>query len=385
MRLHEYQAKQIFAKYGIPIPKGRIAGTSSEVRQVSEELGGNVIVKSQVLVGGRGKAGGIRLAKSPEEAEDLATQILGMEIKDIPVRRVLVEEAVSISQEIYLGITTDRVNQRPVLIASSEGGMNIEEVASASPEKIAKCLIDPLLGLKDYQLRDIAVSIDLNRSYLKTFMEIARSLWKVYCDCDATLAEVNPLVVTAEGRLFCLDAKIILDDNALFRHPDLADLRDTDGEDPAEVTARKYVVTFIKLNGNIGCLVNGAGLAMATMDIIKLKGGEAANFLDIGGGASAEKVSAATRLILADPKVKAILVNVFGGITRCDEVARGVLDALAGKNSSLPLAVRFVGTNDIEGYKILSGTHFSAASTLIEAAEMVVNLAEGVSSEHSHQ
>lgn len=385
MRLHEYQAKQIFARYGIPIPKGRIAGTSSEVRQVSEELGGNVIVKSQVLVGGRGKAGGIRLAKSPEEAEDLATQILGMEIKDIPVRRVLVEEAVSISQEIYLGITTDRIHQQPVLIASSEGGMNIEEVAQRSPEKIARCLVNPLLGLKDYQLRDIAITIDLNRIYLKTFMDIARSLWKVFVDCDAQLAEVNPLVITSEGRLYCLDAKIILDDNALFRHPDLADLRDTDGEDSAEVTARKYGVTFIKLNGSIGCLVNGAGLAMATMDLIKLKGGEAANFLDIGGGASAEKVAAATRLILSDPNVKAILVNVFGGITRCDEVARGVVEALAGKKVTVPLAVRFVGTNDIEGYRILSDSQFVAASTLIEAAEMSVNLAKGVVSEHPHQ
>ncbi len=385
MRLHEYQAKQIFAKYGIPIPKGRIAGTSSEVRQISEELGGNVIVKSQVLVGGRGKAGGIRLAKSPEEAEDLATQILGMEIKDIPVRRVLVEEAVSISQEIYLGITTDRINQKPVLIASSEGGMNIEEVAQSAPEKIARCLINPLLGLRDYQLRDIAVSIDLNRIYLKTFMDIARSLWKVFADCDAQLAEVNPLVITSEGRLYCLDAKIILDDNALFRHPDLADLRDTDGEDPGEVTARKYGVTFIKLSGTIGCLVNGAGLAMSTMDLIKLKGGEAANFLDIGGGAYAEKVSAATKLILSDPKVKVILVNVFGGITRCDEVAKGVMDALTGKSANLPLVVRFVGTNANEGYKILEEVPYQTASTLLEAAEMSVNLAKGVVSEHSYQ
>lgn len=376
MRLHEYQAKQIFAKYGIPVPKGRIAGASSEVRQVSEELGGNVVVKSQVLVGGRGKAGGIRLAKSPEEAEDLATQILGMEIKGIQVRRVLVEEAVSISQEIYLGITNDRISQKPILVASSEGGMNIEEIARSSPEKIAKCLIDPLLGLKDYQLRDIAVSIDLKRPYMKTFMEIARSLWKVYVDCDATLTEVNPLVVTSDNHLYCLDAKIVLDDNALFRHPELADLRDTDGEEQAEVTARKYGVSFIKMEGNIGCLVNGAGLAMATMDILKLKGGEAANFLDIGGGASAEKVSAAARLIITDPNVKVMLINVFGGITRCDEVAKGVLDALAGREKSMPLVVRFLGTNDALGYKILSGTRFHPAGTLLEAAEMAVNLSK---------
>ena len=368
MRLHEYQSKQIFARYGIPIPKGRIAGISSEVRQVSEELGGNVIIKSQVLVGGRGKAGGIRLAKSPEEAEDLATQILGMEIKGIPVRRVLVEEAVSIAQEIYLGITVDRSNQKPTLIASSEGGMNIEEIASRSPEKIAKCLIDPLLGLKDYQLRDIAVSIDLKRNYVRPFMEIARALWRVFVDCDASLTEANPLVVTSDNHLYCLDAKIILDDNALFRHPDLADLRDTDGEDPTEVAARKYGVSFIKLSGNIGCIVNGAGLAMATADLIKLKGGEAANFLDIGGGASAEKVSAAARLILADEKVKVILVNVYGGITRCDEVASGLVDALAGKESAVPMIVRFVGTNDVEGYQRLSGMRHQRADTLLEAA-----------------
>lgn len=377
MRLHEYQAKQIFAKYGIPVPKGGIAGNASEARQISEELGGKVIIKAQVLVGGRGKAGGIRLAKTHEEAEDIATQMLGMELKGISVRRVLVEEAVSISQEIYLGITTDRSMQKPVLIASSEGGMNIEEVAQNLPDKIAKIYIDPLLGLKDYQLRDIAVSISLPKNQWRNFYEIAHSLWNVYLDCDASLTEVNPLVISADNRLYCLDAKLILDDNALFRHPALADLRDIDGEETTETTARKYGVSFVKLPGNIGCLVNGAGLAMATMDIIKLKGGEPANFLDIGGGASAEKVSAAARLILSDKDVKAVLVNVFGGITRCDEVARGILDAFGNQVPSIPVVVRLVGTNELEGMKMLSDFNFHSANTLESAAEIVVKLAQG--------
>lgn len=377
MRLHEYQAKQIFAKYGISVPKGGIAGNPSEVRQISEELGGKVIVKAQVLVGGRGKAGGIRLAKTPEEAEDIATQMLGMELKGIPVRKVLVEEAVSIAQEIYLGITTDRLMQKPVLIASSEGGMNIEEIAKSLPEKIAKIYIDPLLGLKDYQLRDIAVSINLPKTYWRSFYEIAHSLWNVYLDCDASLTEVNPLVISADNRLYCLDAKLILDDNALFRHADLADLRDIDGEETMETTARKYGVSFIKLPGNIGCLVNGAGLAMATLDIIKLKGGEPANFLDIGGGASAEKVSAAAKLILSDKDVCAMLVNVFGGITRCDEVARGILDAFGNQPPKIPVVVRLVGTNDVEGIKLLSAYNFHNADTLASAADIVVKLAQG--------
>lgn len=377
MRLHEYQAKQIFAKYGIPVPKGRIAGNASEVRQISEELGGKVIVKAQVLVGGRGKAGGIRLAKTPEDAEDIATQMLGMDVKGISVRRVLVEEAVSIAQEIYLGITTDRINSKPVLIASSEGGMNIEDVAKNLPEKIAKIYVDPLLGLKDYQLRDIAVGINLQKHHWRAFYEIAHSLWNVYLDCDASLTEVNPLVISADNRLYCLDAKLVLDDNALFRHPELADLRDIDGEASAEVSARKYGVSLIKLPGNIGCLVNGAGLAMATMDLIKLKGGEPANFLDIGGGASAEKVCAATRLILSDGDVKAVLVNVFGGITRCDEVAKGILDAFGNQPPKIPVVVRLVGTNEVEGQKLLSEFNFHNANTLESAAEMVVKLAEG--------
>lgn len=378
MKLHEYQSKQIFAKFGIPIPKGRVAATADEAKQVAEELGGRTVIKAQVLVGGRGKAGGIRLAKNPKEAEDLATQILAMEIKGLPVRKVLVDEAASISKEIYLGITNDRASKRPVMIASAAGGVEIEEVARTSPEKIARIYIDPLLGLRDFQARDIAASIDLPHEYWRAFGEIARGLWQAFVETDATLAEINPLVITSDNRLLALDGKMTLDDNALYRHPDLADMRDIDIEAPAEVEARKYGLSYISLEGEIGCMVNGAGLAMATMDIIKLNGGEPANFLDIGGGASAEKVAAALRIILSDPNVKAVLFNIFGGITRCDEVARGILEALAEVKPKIPMVVRLVGTNAEEGMRLLSDAHMITAQTLSDAAEKAVKAARGV-------
>lgn len=377
MKLHEYQSKQIFERFGIPIPKGRIASTSDEVKQISEELGGPVVIKSQVLVGGRGKAGGIRLVKSPEEAHDMATKILGMEIKGLPVRKVLVDEAISIDREVYVGIVNDRKSQKPVLMVSAAGGMEIEEVAQHNPEKIVKVYIDPLLGLRDYQLRDAAIAIDLPKTLWKLLIEIVQGLWKAYESCDATLAEINPLVLTSENKLVALDAKMVLDDNALFRHPDLADLRDMDLEAASEVEARKYGVTFIKMNGNIGCMVNGAGLAMATMDILALCGGEAANFLDIGGGASADKVAASLRVILADKNVRSILVNVFGGITRCDEVAKGILNASKEVGVNVPMVVRLVGTNEEEARKLLKEAKFNAAETLYQAAQMAVKLAAG--------
>jgi succinyl-CoA synthetase beta subunit len=376
MKLHEYQSKQIFARYGIPIPKGRIAGTSTEVKQITEELGGNVVVKAQVLVGGRGKAGGIRLAKSPEEAQDMAAILLGMEIKGLPVRKVLVDEAVSISKEFYIGIVNDRVHQVPVLIASGAGGMDIEEIAQKNPEKIIRIDIDPLLGLRDYQLRNAAIGMDLPRPQWKSFTEIIQGLWKAYVECDATLAEINPLVIDAENHLVALDAKVILDDNALFRHSDLSDLRDLDVEEPTEIEARKFGLTFIKLNGNIGCMVNGAGLAMATMDILSLYGGEAANFLDIGGGANAEKVAAALKIILSDKKVSSVLINIFGGITRCDEVAKGILTAAAEIKLTIPMVVRLVGTNQEEGKRLLESANFTPADTLVQAAELAVKLAK---------
>jgi len=376
MNLHEYQSKQIFARYGIPIPRGRVASNSDEVKQIAEELGGRVVVKSQVLVGGRGKAGGIRLAKTAEEAQELANKILGMEIKGLPVRRVLVDEAVGIEKEIYLGITNDRASRKPVMIASAEGGVDIEEVAARSPDRIIRLHIDPLLGLREYQSRDIAVAIDLPKEYWRQFMAVADGLWQVYKDNDATLVEINPLVITKDKRLVALDGKMVIDDNALFRRPDIAEKRDLDVEAPEEITARKYGLSYIKLDGQIGCMVNGAGLAMATMDIIKLYGGQPANFLDIGGGAGAEKVAAAFRIILSDPNVCAVLINIFGGITRGDEVARGILAAIQEVKPTVPMVVRLVGTNAEEGRRLLADANMITAETLAEAAEKSVAAAK---------
>ncbi|OGC77538.1 MAG: succinate--CoA ligase subunit beta [candidate division Zixibacteria bacterium RBG_16_50_21] len=376
MKLHEYQSKQIFSRYGIPIPKGRVAATADEAKQIAKDLGSWVVIKSQVLVGGRGKAGGIRLAKTSEEAAEFADQILAMEIKGLPVRKVLVDEAAPIEAEIYLGITNDRNARRPVMISSSAGGVEIEEIARKTPEKIVKILIDPLLGLRDYQARDIAAGIDLNRECWRQFLQIAKGLWQVYKDCDATLAEINPLVVTTGQKLLALDGKMVIDDNALFRQQPLAEMRDLDIEAPSEIEARRYGLSFIKLDGNIGCMVNGAGLAMTTMDILKLFGGSPANFLDIGGGASSDKVSAAMRIILTDRNVNAVLYNIFGGITRCDEVARGILAAIEEVKPNVPMVIRLVGTNAEEGRRILADANMITAETLVEAAEKAVAVAQ---------
>ncbi len=378
MKLHEYQSKHLFAKNGIPIPNGRIAATSQEAKQIAEELGGRVIVKSQVLVGGRGKAGGIRLAKSPDEAEEVASQILSMQIKGLPVRKVLVDEAAEIEEEIYLGITIDRAVRKPVMMASSAGGVDIEEVARTTPEKIIKVHIDPLLGLRDYQTRYIAGGIDIPRELWRSFGMIANGLWKTYRENDSTLAEINPLIITLDKRLLAVDGKMIIDDNALFRHPNLAEMRDLDVEAASEIEARKYGLSFIKLDGNIGCMVNGAGLAMTTMDIIKLFGGEPANFLDIGGGAGSDKVEAALRIILDDSNVRAVLFNVFGGITRGDEVARGILSALSEIKTDVPMVARLVGTNADEGRRILAQADMITADTLADAAKKAVAIAKGV-------
>ena len=372
MNLHEYQSKQIFSKYGIPIPRGRVAANSSEAKQIAEELSGRVVVKSQVLVGGRGKAGGIRLAKSAEQAEELATLILGMEIKGLPVRKVLIDEAVGIDKEIYLGITNDRSTRQPIMMASGEGGVEIEEVALRSPEKIIKVQIDPLLGLREFQSRDIAISMDLPKEYWRPFIQIAEGLWRVYSENDATLVEINPLVITKDRRLLALDGKMSIDENGLFRHPEIAEKRDLDVEAPPEVEARKYGLSYIKLDGEIGCMVNGAGLAMATMDIIKLSGGSPANFLDIGGGAGADKVAAALRIILSDGNVKAVLINIFGGITRCDEVARGILSAISEVQPKVPMVVRLVGTNAEGGRHLLANANLITAETLVDAAQKSV-------------
>jgi succinyl-CoA synthetase beta subunit len=372
MRLHEYQSKEIFSTVQVPIPRGRLASTPSEAKHITEELGNPVVLKAQVLVGGRGKAGGVRLVKSPEEAEEEASKILGNQIKDIPVRRLLVEEAVKIQQEIYLGMTVDRENGDTLMIASAEGGVDIEEVARVSPEKIFTIHINPLLGLKNYQSRNLATEIEVPRALWRDFVALTQRLYQAYCSLDATLIEINPLVITTGNRLMALDGKIIIDDNALFRHLDLVDKRDISAEPPEEIEARKFGLSYIKLSGNIGCLVNGAGLAMATMDIIQLTGGQPANFLDIGGGASAEKVRAALRIILADPQVKTVLINIFGGITRCDEVANGIRHTLEEIETKLPFIIRLVGTNEEEGRRILADARLASAASLREAAEKAV-------------
>ena len=375
MRLQEYQSKTLFTMYNIPIPNGRIAESVNEVKQISEELGEKVVIKAQVLSGGRGKAGGIRFAKSSREAEEVAEELIGTEINGYIVKKVLVDQWVSINKEIYLSIANDRLNQKPVLMASSYGGMDIEEISEASPEKVVKRVIDPLLGLRDYQLRDVAINIDLERSYWLEFGEIVKNLWKVYVDCDAMLVEVNPLVVTDDEKLCALDARIVMDDNSLFRHPSLVDFRDLDSESATEMQARKDGLAYIKMNGNIGCLVNGAGLAMATMDILKSMGGEAANFLDIGGGANAQKVEAALKLILNDQQIRSVLINVFGGITRCDEVAKGILNVYESMEPKVPIIVRLVGTRGEEGLALLEGSSLIPAHSLLEAAKIAVQKA----------
>jgi succinyl-CoA synthetase beta subunit len=376
MKLHEYQSKQIFARYGVQIPRGRVARTATEAKSIAEELGGRVVVKAQVLVGGRGKAGGVQLAHDANEAEQMAAKILSMEIKGLRVRKVLVDEAASIDTEIYFSITNDRSARKPVMIASAAGGVEIEEVAAKTPEKIVKVEIDPLLGLRDYQARDVAASIDVPRDYWKDFGRIAAGLWRVYSEQDATLAEINPLVITTDHRLLALDGKMLIDDNALFRHADLVEMRDVDEEEPSEAEARKYGLSYIKLDGNIGCMVNGAGLAMTSMDIVKLYGGAPANFLDIGGGAAADKVAAAMRIILADPNVRAVLLNIFGGITRCDEVAHGILEATSQIKPKAPMVVRLVGTNAEEGRRLLADAKMITAETLADAAEKAVAAAK---------
>jgi len=380
VNLHEYQSKLRFAEFGIPIPKGKVAHSPQQAYEIAKELNGPVVVKAQVLTGGRGKAGGVRLAQTPEEAERHADAILGMDIKGHKVLKVLVDPASVIQQEIYLGITNDRTARKPVIMASSEGGMDIEEVNRIAPEKIVREHIDPFLGLRDYQVRNLAYGIELPRELWKPFMKIAQALYRCYVESDATLAEINPLVIDGEGQLLAVDGKMSIDDNALFRHPDLAEMRDTSAEPEAETRARAAGLSYIKLDGTIGCMVNGAGLAMATMDMTKLFGGEPANFLDIGGGAKAETVAMALRIILSDPNVKAVLFNIFGGITRCDEVARGILTALAEVKVDLPMVVRLVGTNEDEGRALLEAARIPqmvTAKTLAEAAQKAVLAAQG--------
>jgi succinyl-CoA synthetase beta subunit len=378
MKLHEYQARDLIAGFGIPVTGGGVAATPAEARAIAEQIGAKVVVKAQVFVGGRGKAGGVKLADTPEQAEQVASQILGMDIKGLTVEKVLVAEAITYQKEIYLSAILDRASKRVVMIASAEGGVEIEEVAKTNPEAIIKLEAHPELGLLDFQARELAFRIGLSDSkQVRQFAQIAMGVYKAFVSTDASLVEINPLVIRNDGTLQALDSKILLDDSALFRHPELEALRDPSDEPLAEQQAREAGITFIKLDGNIGCMVNGAGLAMATMDVVKLYGGEPANFLDIGGGAGKEKVKAALQIILADPNVKAVLFNIFGGITRVDEVARGIIAALEEVPTTVPMVARLVGTNEEAGRALLADSQLIPASTLAEGAQKAVAAAQG--------
>ena len=379
MKLHEYQSKRIFAEYGVPIPDGDIASTPSEAKAIAERIGKAVVIKSQVLVGGRGKAGGIKLAKTPEEAEEVADRILGMDIKGLTVKKVLVDEAADIRSEIYLGAVLDRGARKVAIMASSEGGVEIEEVAAQMPEKIITVHVHPLLGMQGYLARQLAYGIGLSREHIPAFTKIVQNLYRAFVESDASLAEINPLIINGDNKLEAVDGKILLDDSALPRQAQLAAMRDPDEDSPTETEAREAGLSYIDLDGEIGCMVNGAGLAMATMDIIKLYGGNPANFLDIGGGAGADKVLAALRIILRDTRVKAVLINIFGGITRCDEVANGIVEAINSLHVEAPIVVRMVGVNEDEGRQILADSKLPSANKLSEAVQMAVAAAKGES------
>jgi succinyl-CoA synthetase beta subunit len=380
VKLYEYQSKSLFALHGIPVPQGSVVVAPREACDAASALGKPVVVKAQVLAGGRGKAGGVRWASIPSEAEKAAADLFGMEVKGLPVHKVLVEEAADIRREIYLGIVVDRDARRAVAMASAEGGVEIEQVARDNPRAIQKIVIDPLLGLGSSQARALAERIGLAEEFHGTFGDVACGLYEAFLACDGLLAEINPLAVTSAGNLLALDGKVVLDDNALFRHPALAQMRNIDEETPAERRAREAGLSYVYLGGDIGCMVNGAGLAMAMVDAIKFFGGNPANFLDVGGGARAERVEEALRLILSEPGIKVVLVNIFGGITRCDEVARGIVAALKALGPGIPMVVRLEGTNQDQGRDILnaSGHHLIMVDTLVEVAQQAVSVAKGM-------
>ena len=387
MKIHEYQGKEILARFGIPVPRGYPAFSVREASEAAQKLGGSVwVVKAQIHAGGRGKGGGVKVAKSPAEVASLAGQILGMQLKTKQtgpegqkVRRLLIEEGADIKKELYVGMVVDRGTQRVALMASSEGGMDIEHVAATTPEKIHKVFVDPRKGLTDAEADDVARKIGIPEASISQARSVLQGLYKAFVETDASLAEINPLVVTGDGKVIALDAKLNFDSNALFRHPELVALRDLDEEDPAEVEASKFDLSYISLDGNIGCLVNGAGLAMATMDVIKLYGGNPANFLDVGGGASAEKVTEAFKIMLRNKDLRAILVNIFGGIMRCDVIAQGVIEASKAVSLKVPLVVRMKGTNEQQGKALLaqSGLPIITANDMAEAAQKVVAAAKG--------
>jgi succinyl-CoA synthetase beta subunit len=387
MKIHEYQAKAILARYGVTTPRGEVAYTKEEAREAAQRLKANVVVvKAQIHAGGRGKGGGVKLARSGDEAEDIAGHILGMTLVTPQtgpagriVKRVLIEEGLDIKRELYLGLLVDRARGLPVFMASAAGGMEIEEVAKDSPEAILREPIHPVVGLQPYQARKIAFGLGLPGEVATHATPFFQALYRAFIDTDASLLEINPCVLTGEGKLVALDAKMTFDDNALFRHPNLRELRDLDEEDPLEVEASKYGLNYIKLDGSVACMVNGAGLAMATMDIIKYAGGSPANFLDVGGGASSEQVKNAFRILMSDPSVRAVFINIFGGILRCDVLATGVVAAAKDLQLKVPVVVRMEGTNVELGQKILrdSGLNFTIADGMKDGAQKVVTLAGG--------
>ena len=385
MKIHEYQAKKVLAQFGVPIPRGSVAASPYEAYEIAARLGGTVVVKAQIHAGGRGKGGGVKLASSPSEAEELAHKMLGMTLvthqtgpEGRKVRLVLIEEGLRIKKEFYLGILLDRARQRPVFMASTEGGMDIEKVAAETPHLIFKEHIDPAIGFQPYNARRLAFALGLTGELTSQATKIFTALYRAFASTDASLVEINPFLQTEEGKLIALDAKLNFDDNALYRHKDLVELRDFFEEDTLEIRASRYGINYIRLDGNIGCMVNGAGLAMATMDIIKIAGGSPANFLDVGGGASAEQIRNAFQILLADQNVKAVLINIFGGIMRCDIVASGVVEAAKSIGVQVPVVVRLEGTNVEQGQEILrnSGLKFAVAQGMKDAAEKVVALAE---------
>jgi succinyl-CoA synthetase beta subunit len=380
MKIHEYQAKEIFRAAGIPVPPGRVATTVAEAVQIADEIARPVMVKAQVHVGGRGKAGGIKYAENLESAKIWAQRILGMDIKGLIVKKVLVTEATDIASETYLGIILDRATKKPVIMISGAGGIDIEEVAAKTPQKIHKLPVDPRLGLLPYQARALAFTVFRDISLVRQVADIIMKLYDVFWKVDASLVEINPLVTTPINQVLAIDAKINIDDNGLFRHPEIEVMRDPDAEIPAEVEAREAGLSFIKLDGNIGCIVNGAGLAMATMDLVKHYGGEPANFLDIGGSSNPEKVLTAMRIILREPGIRAILINIFGGITRCDDVATGIVAAFRELHPTVPVVVRLTGTNEAAARKILKEVELETAPTLDAVVQKAIQLA-GLSEE----
>ena len=377
MNIHEYQAKELLRGYGVPIPSGDVATTPDEAEAIARRIGRTVVVKAQVHAGGRGKAGGVKLAKTPEDARETASQILGMQIKGLTVLRVLVTEAADIASEAYVGIILDRASKKPVFMVSPAGGIDIEEVAAKTPDRILKLPVDTRYGLSSYQAMRLGFFLYDELPRVRAAAKIMQQLYNAFIQCGCSLAEINPLVVTPSGEVIALDAKMSIDDNELDRHPHLAALRDPSAEAPSEVDARNANLTFIKLDGNVGCCVNGAGLAMATMDLVKYYGGEPANFLDIGGSSSPEKVVAALRIITADPNVRAILFNIFGGITRTDDVANGIVTATRENPLKVPIVIRLTGTNEEIAVKILREHGFSASSDMDEAVQRAVALATG--------